>query len=84
MREKNRYLLVKGENIKDNVENSIKNFIGVLGMAKAGLRWIKIKKDKATIAVNRKMVDAVRASFCLWKERIIIERVSGSLCKCNI
>jgi hypothetical protein len=25
------------------------------------------------------MVDALRASFCIWSERIIIERISGSL-----
>ena len=81
MRERNRYLLVSGENLKTSVEDAIKDFVGVLGMAKIGLRWIKKEKNKAIISVDRKMVDVVRASFCVWKERILIEKVSGSLKK---
>jgi RNase P/RNase MRP subunit POP5 len=79
MREKNRYLLVKGKNLKKNVEDSTKDFLGILGVSKMGLRWIKKKDEKAIISVNREMVDALRASFCIWSERIIIERISGSL-----
>ena len=79
MREKKRYLLVKGKNLKENVEKSILDFIGVLGMSKAGLEWIKTSSDSAIIAVNRKSVDHVRASFAVWPDKIDVEKVSGSL-----
>lgn len=79
MREKKRYLLVKGKNPKENIEKSIKDFIGVLGMSKIGLGWIKIGKDSAIISVNRGMVDSVRASLVVWPEKMIVERVSGTL-----
>ena len=41
MRENKRYLLVKGKNLKENIEKAILEFIGVLGMSRAGLGWIK-------------------------------------------
>jgi len=79
MREKKRYLLVKGENLRENVERAIKDFIGVLGMSKTSLSWIKVEKDWAIVSVDRKMVDAVKASFCILPERISVEKVSGTL-----
>ena len=79
MREKKRYLLLIGKNLKENVEKSIFDFIGVLGMSKAGLEWIKSNADSAIIAVNRKSVDHVRASFAVWPEKIEVKRVSGSI-----
>lgn len=79
MREKKRYLLVRGNNLSENVEKSVLDFIGVLGMSKAGLRWIKTNKDSAIISVNREMVDQVRASFAVFPEKISVEKVSGSI-----
>ncbi len=79
MREKKRYLLVEGKNIKENIEKAIKDFIGVLGMSKLGLGWIKTGKDMAVISVNRKMVDAVRASLVMWPEKMTVKKVSGTL-----
>lgn len=79
MRENKRYLLVKGKNLKRNIEKAILEFIGVLGMSKVGLGWIKIDSNSAIISVNREMVDSVRASFCVWPEKMTVERVSGSL-----
>lgn len=81
MREKKRYLLVKGNNLKSNVEKAILEFIGVLGMSKTGLVWIKndLKSNSATISVNRKMVDLVRASLAGYSEKMIVEKVSGTL-----
>jgi RNase P/RNase MRP subunit POP5 len=78
-REKKRYLLVKGKNLRENVEKAILDFIGILGMSKAGLEWIKSADDSAIIAINRKSVEHVRASFAVWPEKIEIKRVSGSL-----
>ena len=77
MRENKRYLLVKGK--VSEIEKAILDFIGVLGMSKAGLGWIKKSKDSAIIAVNRGSVDHVRASFAAWPEDIRVLRVSGTL-----
>ena len=79
MRENKRYLLVKGKNLRENIEKAILNFIGVFGMSKVGLGWIKTGKNFAVISVNRKMVDSVRASFCAWPEKMEVEKVSGTL-----
>ncbi len=81
MREKKRYLLVKGNNLRENVEKAILDFIGVLGMSKAGLEWIKSSSDNGIIAVNRESVEHVRASFAVWPEKIDITDVSGSIKK---
>ncbi len=78
-REKKRYLLVRGENLKSNVEKAVFDFVGVLGMSKAGLDWIKQGKDSAIISVNRKAVDSVRASFAAYSEKISVAKVSGTL-----
>ena len=79
MREKKRYLLVKGSNLRENIEKAIFDFIGVLGMSKTGLEFIKISSDSAIIAINRKSVDYVRASFAVFSEKIEVKKVSGSL-----
>lgn len=79
MRENKRYLLVIGDNLKENIEKSILEFIGVLGMSKTGLSWIKKNKNSAIISINREMVDSVRASFCVWPEKMVVKKVSGTL-----
>lgn len=79
MREKKRYLLVKGKNLKTDIKKAILEFIGVLGMSEVGLSWIKSGADYSIISVNREMVDSVRASLCVWPEKIGVEKVSGTL-----
>jgi len=79
MRENKRYLLVRGKNLKENVEKAILEFIGVLGMSKVGLAFIKSDKNSAIISVNREMVDSVRASLCIWPDKMSVEKVSGTL-----
>ena len=79
MRENKRYLFVVGKNLGKNIEKAILDFIGVLGMSKTGLGWIKTGKDFVIISVNREMVDSVRASFAVFSERITVEKVSGTL-----
>ena len=79
MRENKRYLFVRGKNLKKNIEKSILEFIGILGMSRTGLGWIKTGKDSAIISVNRKMVDSIRASFSVFSKRINVEKVSGTL-----
>jgi len=78
-KENKRYLLVKGENLKENIEKAIFDFIGVFGMSKTGLSFIKTEKDSAIICINRESVEPVRASLCVWPEKMSIEKVSGTL-----
>ena len=78
-REKKRYLLVRGKDLNKNIERAILDFIGVLGMSKCGLSWIKSGKNFAVICINRGMLDSVRAGLCAWHEKIIVEKVSGTL-----
>ena len=77
MREKKRYLLVRGN--PENIEKAILDFIGVLGMSKTGLMWIKREKDSAIISINRESLNEVRGSLCVWPEKLSVERVSGTL-----
>lgn len=79
MREKRRYLLLEGEDLKKNVEKSILDFIGVFGFSKTGLEFIKQKGNNAIICVDREMVNQVRASFAVWPKKIDVKRVSGTL-----
>lgn len=77
MREKKRYLSVKGK-VKD-IEKAVLEGIGVLGMSKTSLNWIKSDKKSAVISVNRGAVDSVRACFAMWPEELIVQKVSGTL-----
>jgi RNase P/RNase MRP subunit POP5 len=79
MRENKRYLFVKGSNLKENIEKAILDFIGTLGMSKAGLEFIKTDKDSAIIGINRESLNHVRASLCVFPEKIEVVRVSGTL-----
>lgn len=77
MREHKRYLLVKGD--VGNIEKAILDFIGVLGMSRVGLVWVKKSRESVVIGINREMLDKVRASFVICKPEIRVEKVSGTL-----
>ncbi len=79
MRERKRYLLVSGKNLKENIPKAIKDFIGVLGMSKTSLSFIKSDENSAIISINREMLDKVRASLCIWPEKMSVKMVSGTL-----
>lgn len=77
-RERKRYLLL--ENITEKViEKAILDYVGVLGYSKASPKIVKKTKKNIILAINRKSLDNVRASF-LFKDIKII-KVSGSLKK---
>jgi RNase P/RNase MRP subunit POP5 len=78
-REKKRYLLVIGEDLKKNIEKAILEFIGVFGMSKTGLEFIKEGKDYAIISINREMLAPVRACFAVSSKSINVKKVSGTL-----
>jgi len=79
MRENKRYLLVKGKNLRENIEKAILEFIGMLGMSKAGFSFIRSSGDSAVICVNRGSVNHVRASLAVWPEKMSVVKVSGTL-----
>jgi RNase P/RNase MRP subunit POP5 len=79
MKENKRYLLLKGKNLKEDIEKAIYEFIGILGMSKASLAWIKTGKDQAIISINRESLNHVRASFAASSYDINVVRVSGTL-----
>lgn len=79
MKENKRYLSIRGKNLNENIEIAIFDFIGILGMSKTGLHWIKKGKDFVIISINREALNKVRASFCVFSEKISVENVSGTL-----
>ena len=79
MRENKRYLFIHGKNLKENVEKAVLEFVGVLGMSKTGLGWIKSSKDSAIISINREAVNQVRASLAVWPDKMTVEKISGTL-----
>lgn len=82
-RENKRYLKIVGKDLKKNVPESIKEFVGILGLSECSLNWIKNDKDNAIISINRESLEKVRASFCLSKERITVKKVSGTIAGLN-
>jgi len=83
-KEKKRYLLLEGNDLRKNVEKSILEFIGILGYSRIGLEWIKQKGNNGILCINREMLDNVKACFCVWPEKVIVKRVSGTLRGLNI
>ncbi len=78
-RENKRYLFVRGKNLKENIEMAILEFIGILGMSKVGFSFIKSNQNSAIISINREAVDEVRASLCMWPDKMAVQKVSGTL-----
>ena len=77
MRERKRYLFVKGN--PNEIERAVLDFIGVWGMSKASLAFIKKDRDSSVISVNREMLSEIRASLAVWPEKLEVLRVSGTL-----
>ncbi|MEK6919301.1 MAG: hypothetical protein AABW73_04685 [Nanoarchaeota archaeon] len=78
LREKKRYLLIKAN--KEQTEKAILEFIGILGYAKAGIKFVKDEKtpvEHSILAINREKLNEVRASL-MFKE-ITIKKVSGTI-----
>jgi len=78
-KENKRYLLVHGKNPKENIEKAILDFVGILGMSKTGLSFVKTERDSAIICINREAVNEVRASLVVFPEKITVKKISGTL-----
>ncbi len=81
LREKKRYLLIEGKNLKENVDKAILEFIGVLGMAKVCPKWIKLNGNRGILSVNRESLHFVKGAFVLFPKKIEVKKVSGTLKK---
>ena len=79
MREKKRYLLIRGKNLRDNVGKAVLDFSGSQGMSKACLNFIESKKDSAIVSIDKKAVDFVRASLVIYPEKMEVLKVSGTI-----
>jgi len=81
-REKKRYLLIRGKDSdKKNIEETILEFIGVLGLAEASVQVVKTTNSGIIIAINRGSLDKIRASFLLSEKDLKIVKVSGTIKK---
>jgi RNase P/RNase MRP subunit POP5 len=81
-REKKRYLLIKGKDVnKKTIEETILEFIGVLGWAEASPQIIKDKKNSIILCINRKSLDKIRTSFVTSNKDLQIIKVSGAINK---
>ena len=79
-REKKRYLLIKGKDAnKKNIDEAILEYIGILGYGEASPQVIKFGKGLVSLAINRKSLDKIRASFVVSDKDLRIEKVSGSV-----
>lgn len=74
MRERKRYLKLKGQFTRQEVEEAIIRYIGILGYSRASPMWI----SKGVLAINRESLEDVRASLAL-VEGVEVEKVSGTL-----
>lgn len=81
-REDKRYLLIKGKDAdRKNIEETILEFIGVLGFAGSMPQFLKTKENDLILAVNRNSVDKIRTSFLMSKKDLQIIKVSGTIKK---
>ncbi len=80
-RENKRYLSLIGKDVtKENIDNCILEFIGILGYAEASPRLLKNEKG-IILAINHKSLDKIRTCFLMSEKDIRIERVSGTIKK---
>ena len=84
-REKKRYLLIKGKDAKkEKIDETILEFIGILGHAEASPVIINQGKNQVILAVNTKSLNRIRAGFLLSGKDLSIIKVSGTLKKLHL
>lgn len=78
LRDKKRYILARGS--RDDIEKAILEFIGILGYAKAGVKFVKkewSRSGEIILAINREKLNEVRGALAL--KGIHVLGVSGTL-----
>ena len=94
LKEKKRYVLYEIEskrkmNNQQVIQEGLKNFIGDLGLAKAGLQFIKSKNNRGIFQVTNKSLNEVRTGLALIQDsenpiRIKTLKVSGMINKLKL
>ena len=79
MRKSRRYLLISGNSSFKRVEKVILEFVGILGLAEADLKYIKKLGKNFVISIDNRALNKVRASFAIPLEKIDIKKVSGTI-----
>ncbi|RZD31532.1 hypothetical protein CXT76_00090 [Candidatus Parvarchaeota archaeon] len=77
MIESKRYLVLDGE--KKSIETAIIDYIGILGWAKASPKFVKKSRKNNILAINKKELNNIIASFAISKNKINVLKVSGTL-----
>ncbi len=78
------------ESMRKAVTLAVKNYIGLEGMANAGLQFVKNNKNKGIVRMNHDYLNKVRASLLFIREidnqKVIVKsiRASGILNKVSI
>jgi RNase P/RNase MRP subunit POP5 len=78
MKSHRRYLLVKTSD-KSNIEKVILDYLGILGLAKMNLFFVKEAGNEFLISIERGEVDSFRAAVECSKADIRIIKVSGTM-----
>lgn len=78
LQSKRRYLLIRGAG-KEEIEQAILDYVGILGWAKAAPFFIGGEGKEIILAVERKEIDNIKAALALSAEKINVIRVSGTL-----
>jgi len=79
LKENNRYLLIKGK--KEEFFKIQKEFLGLIDFSEASFKIIDEEKDFFLVKCNVKVLDKIRASFCLYDNSLKIVRVFGTIKK---
>ncbi len=66
------------EGLKDEVEQAILDYIGILGWAKASPIFLN-DENNLVLSIDRKMINDVRAAIELCNYKIKIKKISGTL-----
>lgn len=75
---KRRYVLIEGST-KAEVEEILKEYIGVLGWTKTKPSFIEVAGKDIVLSVDRKQVDDIRAAIELSNSKAKILKISGTL-----
>jgi len=79
LREKNRYLLIKGD--KEEFFKIQKEFLGIVNFSLANFKIIEEEKNYFLVKCNVKALDFIRASFCLYNHNLRIIKIFGTIKK---
>jgi len=75
MRENRRYLLLETSTTKEDIEKAILDYIGILGYSRAS----PVFMPGNILAVNREVLNEVRAALALSEKKIVVKKVSGTI-----